>query len=44
MAAINQSIEARKSTIIRAIGILAKEYETRLSEDDFGTAIDSIIR
>lgn len=40
MAAFNQSIEARKSTITRAIGILAKEYETRLSADDFDTAVE----
>jgi hypothetical protein len=40
MAAFNRSIEARKSNITKAIEILAKEYETRLSEDDFDTAIE----
>jgi hypothetical protein len=37
--AFHQSIQARKSNITRAVEILAKEYETRLSEDDFDTVV-----
>jgi hypothetical protein len=40
VAAINRSIEARKSSIIKAIEILAEEYYDRLTEDDFGRATD----
>jgi hypothetical protein len=40
MAAFHRSIEARKSNITKAVEILAKEYETRLSEDDFDTAVE----
>jgi hypothetical protein len=40
ITAITRSIEARKSSIIRAIEILAEEYYERLSESDFGIATD----
>ena len=40
IAAITRSIEARKSSIIKAIEILAEEYYERLSKSDFGYAID----
>ena len=42
VAAINRSIEARKTSIIKAIEILAEEYYERLSEDDFGRATDTL--
>jgi hypothetical protein len=40
VTAINRSIEAQKSSIIKAIEILAEEYYNRLTEDDFGRATD----
>jgi hypothetical protein len=44
ITALNRSIESRvstqKSNIMKAIELLAKEYETRLSEVDFGAATD----
>jgi hypothetical protein len=40
IAAINRSIEARKSSIIKAIEILVEEYKKRVSEVDFFTATD----
>ena len=40
ITAINRSIEARKSNIVKAIEILASQYQERLSEDDFGVATD----
>jgi hypothetical protein len=40
ITAITRSIEARKSSIIRAIEILVEEYYERLSESDFGIATD----
>ncbi|KAK9235766.1 hypothetical protein V1525DRAFT_253418 [Lipomyces kononenkoae] len=40
LAAINRSIEARKSNIVKATEILAEEYYGRLSEVDFGRATD----
>jgi hypothetical protein len=40
VAAINQSIEARKSSIIRAIEILVQEFKERVTETDFFTATD----
>ena len=42
IAAINRSIEARKTSVIKAIEMLAEEYYERLTEDDFGRAIDSL--
>jgi hypothetical protein len=38
--AINRSIEARKTSVINAIEMLNEEYYERLTEDDFGRAID----
>ncbi|KAK9349988.1 hypothetical protein V1523DRAFT_399652 [Lipomyces doorenjongii] len=40
LAAVNRSMEARKSNIMKAIEILAEEYYGRLSEVDFGRATD----
>jgi S-adenosylmethionine synthetase len=42
VTAIKQSIEARKSSIIKAIELLAEEYYERLTEDDFGRATDTL--
>jgi hypothetical protein len=42
LTAINRSIEARKSSIIRAIEILSEEYYERLTEIDFGRATDTL--
>ena len=42
VTAINRSIEARKTSIIKAIEILAEEYYKRLTEDDFGRATDAL--
>jgi hypothetical protein len=38
--AIYRSIEARKTSVIKAIEMLNEEYYERLTEDDFGRAID----
>ena len=40
IATINRSIEARTSSVVKAIKILAEEYYKRLDENDFGRATD----
>jgi hypothetical protein len=42
IAAFNRSIEARKSSIVKAIEILVQDYYERLTEDDFGRATDTL--
>jgi hypothetical protein len=39
---IEASIEANKSSITKAIKILAKEYLERLTKDNFGRASDTL--
>jgi hypothetical protein len=40
IAAFNRSIEARKSSIVKAIEMLSEEYFERLTEDEFVRAVD----
>jgi hypothetical protein len=42
IAAFNRSIEAQKSSIVKAIEILVQDYRERLTEDDFGRATDTL--
>ena len=42
IAAFNRSIEARKSSIVKAIEILVQDYYERLTKDDFGRATDAL--
>jgi hypothetical protein len=42
LAAFERSVEARTSSVVKAIQILSKEYYDLLSEDDFGRATDTL--
>ncbi|KAK9350256.1 hypothetical protein V1523DRAFT_98014 [Lipomyces doorenjongii] len=44
LAAINRSIDGRKSNPVRAIELLSMEYYDRLSEDDFDRATNILSR